>query len=135
LVGKSEEKRSLGRPRRRWENNIKMDLLEVWCGDMDWINRAQYRDRWRRFVIAVVNLRVPQNACNLLSNWTPVGFSRSTLLYGVSKTHVELPSDVRCFRCLFEPQKRVAVSNAHFANETRCRLCKKCWYVAYDSRK
>jgi hypothetical protein len=48
-----------GRPRRRWEDNIKIDLQEVGWGGMDWINLAQDRDRWRAFVNAVMNLRVP----------------------------------------------------------------------------
>jgi len=59
LVGKTGGKRPLWRPRRRWENNIKMDLQEVECGGMDWIEPAQDRDRWRTLVNAVMNLRVP----------------------------------------------------------------------------
>jgi len=59
LVGKPEGKRSLGRPRRRWVDNIRMDLQEVGCGYMDWIGLAQDRDRWRTLVSAVMNLRVP----------------------------------------------------------------------------
>ena len=59
LVGKPEGKRPLGRPRLRWEDNIKMDLQEVGCGGMDWIDLAQDRDRWRALVIAIMNLRVP----------------------------------------------------------------------------
>jgi len=59
LVGKPEEKRPLGRLRRGWEDNIKMDLQEVGCGDMDWIELAQDRNRCRAFVNAVMNLRVP----------------------------------------------------------------------------
>jgi len=59
LVGKSEGKRTLGRPRRRWEDNIKMDLQEVGCGSVDCIGLAQDRDRWRALVNAVMNLRVP----------------------------------------------------------------------------
>ena len=58
-MGKSEEKRPLGRPRRRWEDDIMMDLREVRCGGMDWIDLAQDRDRWRAVVNAVMNLRVP----------------------------------------------------------------------------
>jgi hypothetical protein len=60
LVGKPEGRRPLGRPRRRWEDNIKTDLREFgWGGGMDWINLAQDRDRWRALVNAVMNLRVP----------------------------------------------------------------------------
>jgi len=58
-VGKPEGKRPLGRPRHRWENNIKMDHQEVRCGDMDWIELAQNRDRERSLVNAVMNLRIP----------------------------------------------------------------------------
>ena len=59
LVGKPEGKRPLGRPRCRWEDNIKMDLEEVGCECMDWIELAQDRDRWRALVNVVVTLRVP----------------------------------------------------------------------------
>ena len=59
LVGKPEWKRLLGRPRHRWENNIKMDLHEVSCGDIDWIDLAQDGDRCRALINAVMNLRVP----------------------------------------------------------------------------
>ena len=59
LVGKPEGRRPLGRPRRRWVDNIRMDLQEVGCGYMDWIGLAQDRDRWRTLVSAVMNLRVP----------------------------------------------------------------------------
>ena len=59
LVGKPEGKRPLGRPRRRWEDNIKIDLHEVECGGMDWIELAQDRDRWWEIVNVVMNLRVP----------------------------------------------------------------------------
>ena len=59
LVGKPEGKRPLGRPRRRWVDNIRMDLLEVGCGCMDCIGLAQDTDRWRTLVSAVMNLGVP----------------------------------------------------------------------------
>jgi hypothetical protein len=59
LVGKPEGRRPLGRPRRRWEDNIKTDLREVGWGAADWIDLAQDRDRWRALVYMVRNLRVP----------------------------------------------------------------------------
>jgi hypothetical protein len=59
LVGKPEVKRPLGRPRRRWVDNIRMDLGEVGWGDVDWIGLAQDRNRWRALVNSVLNLRVP----------------------------------------------------------------------------
>jgi len=65
LVGKPEGKRPLVRPRRKWEDYIKMDLREV--GGMDWIELAQDRDRLRTLVNAVVNLRLPHNAGNFLT--------------------------------------------------------------------
>jgi hypothetical protein len=59
LVGKPERKRPLGMPRRRWEDNIKMDLQKMGCWVMDWIEPAQDRDRWRALVNAVMNFQVP----------------------------------------------------------------------------
>jgi hypothetical protein len=59
LVGKPEEKRPMGRPRRRWEDNIKMDVQEVGGGRGDWVELAQDRDGWRALVSTVKNLRVP----------------------------------------------------------------------------
>jgi len=59
LVGKPGRKRPLGSPRHRWEDNIAMDLQEVGCGDMDWIDLAQDKDMWRALVNAVTNRRVP----------------------------------------------------------------------------
>jgi hypothetical protein len=59
LVGKPEGRRPLGRPRRRWLDNIRMDLVEVGWSDVDWIGLVQDRDRWRALVNSVLNLRVP----------------------------------------------------------------------------
>ena len=58
-MGKHEGKRPLGRPRRRWEDNIKIDLQEMGCGGTDWIHLDQDRDRWLAFVNAVMKFRVP----------------------------------------------------------------------------
>jgi hypothetical protein len=59
LVGKPEGRRSMGRPRRRWVDNIRLDLQEVGCGYVGWIGLARDRDRWRTLVSAVMNLGVP----------------------------------------------------------------------------
>ena len=59
LVGESGGKEPLGRPRRSWVDNIRLDLQKVGCGYMDWIGLAQDRDGWRRLVSSVMNLRVP----------------------------------------------------------------------------
>ena len=85
LVGKPEGRRPLGRPRRRWVDNSRMDLQEVGCGYMDWIGLAQDRDGWRTLVSAVMNVGVPWNAGNFLTSCKPVSFSRRTLHHGVSK--------------------------------------------------
>ena len=66
-MGKSERRRPLGRPRHRWEDNIKVDIQEVGCGVMDWIELTQDRDRWPALVNAVMNLRVPLNSENFLT--------------------------------------------------------------------
>ena len=68
LLGKPERKRPLVRPRRRWEDNTKLDLEEVGCEGLDWIELAQDRDRWRAVVYAVMNLQVTQNAGNFLTS-------------------------------------------------------------------
>jgi len=68
LVGNGEGKRPLGRLRRRWEDNIKMDLQEVGCGGMDWIGLAQDRDRWRVVVNAVMNIQVPYSVGNFMTS-------------------------------------------------------------------
>ena len=85
LVGKQEGRRPLGRPRRRWVDNIRMDHQEVGCGYMDWIGLAQNRDKWRTLVSAVMNLRVPLNAGYFLTNCKPICLSGRTLHHGVSK--------------------------------------------------
>ena len=90
LVGKPERKRPLGKPRRRWVDNIRTDLQEVGCGYKDWIGLAQNRDRWRTLVSAVMNLRVPWNAGNFLTSFKPVSFSIRTLHHGVSKYHPDI---------------------------------------------
>ena len=66
LVGKPEGKRPLGKPRRRWEGNIKIDLQEVGRGCGDWMELTEDRDRWRVLVSTVMILRVPKNAGNFL---------------------------------------------------------------------
>jgi len=68
LVGKPEGKRPLGRPRRRWDDNIKMDLQEVVGGCGDWMELSQDRGRWRALVSTVMNFRVPKNAGNFLTS-------------------------------------------------------------------
>jgi hypothetical protein len=84
LVGKPERRRALGRPRRRWLDNIRMDLVEVGWGDVDWIGLAQDRNRWIALVNLVLNLRVPQNAGKLSSVQTTRDLSNSAQLHGVS---------------------------------------------------
>jgi hypothetical protein len=76
LVGKSEGKRPLGRPRRTWVNNIKMDPIEIGWDGVDWIDMAQYRDQWRALVNTVLKIRVLQNAGKFLSGYTTGGSSR-----------------------------------------------------------
>jgi hypothetical protein len=84
LLGKTEGKRPLGRPRRRWVENIKMDLVEVGWGDMDWIGLTQVRKRWRALVNSVLNLRVPWNAAKLSSGLATSDLSSSVQLHIVS---------------------------------------------------
>ena len=82
LLGKPEGRWPLGRPRRRWVDNIRTDLQEVGWGYMDWIGLAQDRHRWRTLVSAVMNLWVPWN---FLTSCKPVSCSRRTPHHGVSK--------------------------------------------------
>ena len=85
LVGKPERKRPLGRRRRRWEDNIKMDLQEVGGACGDWMELAQDRDKWRALVSTVRNIRVPKMRGISSLAAEPVSFSRRTLLHGVNK--------------------------------------------------
>ena len=87
LVGKLEGKRPLGRPRPRWEDNIKVDLqeIEIGCVGVGWIDLAPDMDRWPALVNAVMNLWVPLNARNFLNSRELVSFSRRNLLRGISK--------------------------------------------------
>ena len=85
LVGKPEGKRPLARPRRRWEDNIKMDLQEVGGGCGDWMELAEDRDRWRTLVSTVMNIRVSKIRGISWLAAEPVSFSRRNLLHGVSK--------------------------------------------------
>jgi hypothetical protein len=80
-VGKPEGKRPLGRPRRRWVDNIKMDLRETEGDGMDWIDLAEDRDQWRAVVNTVMNLRGPLNAGKFSSSCTIGGFSRRAQLH------------------------------------------------------
>jgi hypothetical protein len=84
LVRKPEGRRPLGRPRRRWVDNIRIDLGEVGWGDVDWIGLAQDRKRWRAFVNSVLNLRVPWNAGKLSNGLTSSGHSSNAQLHIVS---------------------------------------------------
>jgi hypothetical protein len=80
LVGKPEGKRPLERPRRRWVDNIKIDLRKIGWDGMDWIDLARDRDKWRALVNTVMNLVVPQNAGKFSSGCTIGSFSRRVQL-------------------------------------------------------
>jgi hypothetical protein len=84
FVGKPEGRRPLGRPRRRWLDNIRTDLVEVGWGDVDWIGLAQDKDRSRAVVNSVLNFRAPLNSGKLSSVQTTSGLSSSAQLHGVS---------------------------------------------------
>jgi hypothetical protein len=84
LRGKPKgKKKPLGRPRRRWVDNIRMDLGEVGWGDVEWIGLAQVRNRWRALVNVIMNLRVPSNAGKLSSGFTTGGLSSSAQIHRV----------------------------------------------------
>jgi hypothetical protein len=84
MVGKPEGRRSLGRPRCRWVDSIKMNLRETGWGGMDWIDLAQDMAQWRALVSTLMNLRVPQTAGKLLRSCTIGDFSRRAQLREVS---------------------------------------------------
>ena len=111
LVGKPGGRRPLERLRRRWVDIIRMDLQEVGCGYMDWIGLDHDRDRWRRLVSAVMNLRVPWNAGNFLTSCKPASFPRRTVHHGVSKYKHNgdvTPWDISssCSLCSITPQNK-----------------------------
>jgi hypothetical protein len=81
LLGEPEVKRPLGRPRRRWVDNIKMELTEIGWDGVDWIHLAQDRDQWRALVSTVINLRFPLYAENFLNGCTIGSFSRRAQLH------------------------------------------------------
>jgi len=81
----SAEKICHGRPRCRWEDNIKMDLKEIGCEDLDWIEQKQDRDQWQALVNMVMNLWIPWKAGNSLTSWESISFLWKTLLHGISK--------------------------------------------------
>jgi hypothetical protein len=83
LVGKPEGRRPLGKPRHMWLDHIRMDLVEVGWGDVDWIGLAQVRDRWRALVNSVLNLRVSETAGKLSSIQTTRDLSSSAQFHGV----------------------------------------------------
>ena len=83
-MGRPKEKNTLGRPWRRWEENIKVDLKEVGWGGIEWIDLAQDRDSWRATGNKVMNLRVPLNEGNVLTSWGTVSFSWRALLHRVN---------------------------------------------------
>jgi hypothetical protein len=84
LVGKPEGKRPPGRLRRRWIDNIKMDILEIGLSVVDWVGLAEDRYRWRALGNLIMNLRVPKNAGKLSSGCTTCGLSSGTQLHIVS---------------------------------------------------
>jgi hypothetical protein len=88
LVGKSEGKKPLGRPRSTWLDNIKMDLVETGLGGVDWIGLAQDRRRWRALVNSVMNLQVPYIAGKLSSGCTAGCLSSSIQLHRVNYIYI-----------------------------------------------
>jgi hypothetical protein len=86
LVAKPEGKRPLGRPRSRWEDNIKMEIREREWGTVDWIDLAEDRHQWRALVNTVMNLQVPYNVGKFLSSCATGSFSRRAQFHGVGRS-------------------------------------------------
>jgi len=105
LVGKPEGQWSLGRPRRRWEANIKMNLHEVECEGIDCIKLAQDRGKRRALVNAIMKLLVPYNLRNFLTSWKPICFSRGTLFHAISNKPTCSTVDESCSCNLCIPPK------------------------------
>jgi hypothetical protein len=84
LVLKSQRKRSLWIHGRGWEHDIEMNLKEIGCADVNWLNLPQHRGQWRAPANMVMNLQVPYNAGRFLNSWAALFFSRWTLLRGLS---------------------------------------------------
>jgi hypothetical protein len=92
VVGKPEEKIPVGSIRRRWVDNIKMDLVEAGWGDVDWIGLTEDRDGWRALVNAVMNFRVPQNARKLPSCQTTGGLSSGVQIHTLTLAYSQYVS-------------------------------------------
>jgi hypothetical protein len=92
LVGKPEGRRPLARPRRRWIDNIKMDLVEIGLGELGWIGLAQDSCKWRVLVNWLMNIHVPTNAGTLPSGCTAGGFLSSSQLHRVSYICKTIPA-------------------------------------------
>jgi hypothetical protein len=82
LVGRPESKRPLGRPRHRWDDNIKMDLRKIWISGVNWIQLAQDRVQWQAFVNTVMNLQVHKESGMYLTSWMTISFSNNILHHG-----------------------------------------------------
>jgi hypothetical protein len=109
-MGKHEGRRPLGRPWRRWEDNIGMNLPEVEWGGIDWIDMARDMDMWQAVVSSVINLRVPKNTGNFLSSLGRFSFSGRTLFHGVSSYLGKLLKPVRKIQVSLKSAK----NNGHF---------------------
>ncbi|KAJ4448897.1 hypothetical protein ANN_00289 [Periplaneta americana] len=126
LVGRPEGKRPLGRPRRRWEDNIKMDLREVGYDDRDWINLAQDRDQWRAYVRAAVNLRINENKTKTMVVGRQMKKENLRIL-NEAVEQVDSYEYLRCsirnnMSCCQEVKRRLAMTKEAF-NRERSMFC------------